>query len=41
MKKISNDPVCFLVTLKEVRKHGLSPLNQLKRNLEANAFSRI
>ena len=35
MKKLSNDPVCFVVSLKEVKKYGLSPLEQLKRNLEA------
>jgi len=35
MKKISDRPVCFVVSLKEVKKHGLSPLGQLKRNPEA------
>jgi len=36
VEKISDDPVCFVVNLKEVRKYGLSPLDQLKRNPEAN-----
>ena len=35
MKKISNEPVCFVVSLKEVEKYGFSPLGQLKRNPEA------
>jgi len=35
MRKISNNPVCFAVSLKEAKKYGLSPLNQLKRNPEA------
>lgn len=35
MKKISDDPVCFVVSLKEVIKYGLCPLGQLKRNPEA------
>ena len=35
MKKISNEPVCFVVSLKEVKKYGLSPLAQFKRNPEA------
>jgi len=35
VKKISNDPVCFVVSLKEVKKFGLSPLSQLKKNPEA------
>ena len=35
MKKISDDPVRFIVSLKEVKKYGLSPLEQLKRNPEA------
>lgn len=34
MRKISDDPVCFLVSLKEVKKYGLSPLGQLERNPE-------
>lgn len=36
MRRISNNPVRFIVSLKEVRKYGLSPLDQLKRNPEAN-----
>ena len=36
MEKISEDPVCFVVSLKEIRKYGLCPLGQLKRNPEAN-----
>jgi len=35
MKKISDDPVRFVVSLEEVTKYGLSPLDQLKRNPEA------
>jgi hypothetical protein len=35
MRKISEDPVCFLVNLKEVKKYGLCPLEQLRRNPEA------
>ena len=34
MEKISDDPACFVVSLKEVKKYGLSPLEQLKRNPE-------
>ena len=36
MRKICNDPVRFVVSLKEVKKYGLSPLDQLKKNPEAN-----
>ncbi len=36
MRKICNDPGCFVVSLKEVIKYGFSPLGQLKRNPEAN-----
>jgi len=36
VRKICNGPVCFVVSLKEVKKYGLSPLDQLKRNSEAN-----
>ena len=36
MEKIFDDPVCFVARLEEVRKYGLSPLDQLKRNPEAN-----
>jgi len=36
MKKLSDDPLCFAVSLKEVIKYGLSPLNQLRKNPEAN-----
>ena len=35
MKKISDDPVRFVVSLKEVTKYGLSPSDQLKKNPEA------
>lgn len=35
MRKISDDAVRFVVSLKEVIKYGLSPLGQLKRNPEA------
>ena len=35
MKKIRDDPGCFVVSLKEAKKYGLSPLGQLKKNLEA------
>ncbi|GAG69308.1 unnamed protein product [marine sediment metagenome] len=31
----SIDPVRFVVSLREVKKYGLSPSDQLKRNLEA------
>ena len=32
MRKISNNLLSFVVNLKEVKKYGLSPLGQLKRN---------
>ncbi len=32
MEKISDGRVCFTVSLEEVRKYGLCPLGQLKRN---------
>jgi len=32
VKKRSDKPVCFVVSLKEVKKYGLSPLGQLKKN---------
>jgi len=35
VKKISDDPVCFIVRLKEVKKYGLCPLEQVKKNPEA------
>ena len=35
MKKIRDNPVCFVVSLKEVMRYGLSPLDQLKKNPEA------
>jgi len=35
VRKISDDPVRFVVSLEEVRKYGLSPFEQLKRNPEA------
>lgn len=34
MKRMSNDRACFLVSLEEVKKYGLSPLEQLKGNPE-------
>ena len=36
MRKISDDPVRFVVSLKGAKKYGLSPLDQLQRNPEAN-----
>ncbi len=35
MRKIFDDPLRFVVSLMEVRKQGLSPLDQLQRNPEA------
>ena len=35
MEKISDDPVRFIVSLKEVIKYGLCPLEQLRKNPEA------
>jgi len=35
VRKISDGPVRFVVSLKEMIKYGLSPLGQLKRNPEA------
>jgi len=35
VEKISDDPVRFVVSLKEVKKYGLCPLEQLNRNPEA------
>lgn len=35
MKKISDEPVCFVVSVKEVKNYGLFPFEQLKRNPEA------
>lgn len=35
MKKISDEPMCFVVSLREVMKYGFSPLEQLRRNPEA------
>jgi len=32
MKKIFDDPVYFVVSLRETKKYGFSPLEQLKRN---------
>jgi len=32
---MSDDPACFVVSLKEVIKYGLCPLGQLKKNREA------
>ena len=36
MRKICNDPLGFVVSLKEVVKYGLCALDQLKKNPEAN-----
>ena len=36
MRKRCNDPGCFVVNLKEVKKYGLSPLGKLKKNPEVN-----
>ena len=38
MRKLFSDPVCFVISLKEVKKYGLSPLGQLKRNPEAKVM---
>ena len=35
MKKICGNRVCFAVSLREVKKYGLSPLGQLRKNPEA------
>ncbi len=35
MRRISNKPVRFAVSLKEVKKYGVFPLEQLKKNPEA------
>jgi len=35
MKKLSDSPLCFSVSLKEAIKYGLSPLSQLRKNPEA------
>ena len=35
MKKLSDSPLCFVVSLKEVIKYGLSPLSQLRKNPKA------
>ena len=40
MEKISDNPVCFVVSVKEVKKYGLSPLDQLKKNPEAKLLFR-
>ena len=32
---MSDGPVCFVVSLKEVMKYGLCPVEQLKKNPEA------
>ena len=34
MKKLSNNPSCFTVSLKEAIKYGFSPPSQLRKNLE-------
>jgi len=35
VRKLSDEPVCFMVSSKELEKFGLFPLGQLKRNPEA------
>ena len=35
MERMCNDPVCFVARLEKVRKYGLYPLEQLKKNPEA------
>ena len=35
MRKISDEPVCFVVSLGEVKKYGFCPFDQLKKNPEA------
>ena len=35
MKKLSDDPLCFSVSLKEAIKYGLSPHSQLSKYPEA------
>ena len=35
MKKISDEGVCFVVSLSEVKKYGLRPFEQLEKNPEA------
>jgi len=35
VRKISDGPVYFVVSLKEVKRYGLSPLGQLKKNPKA------
>ena len=40
MKKIFDNPVCFVVSLKQVMGYGLSPLDQLKKNPEAKLLFR-
>lgn len=35
MKKLSDEPLCFTVRLKEAIKYGLSPLIELRKNPEA------
>lgn len=35
MKKLSEVPLCFEISLKEAIKYGLSPLSQLRKNPEA------
>lgn len=36
MEKLSDDSLCFAVSLKEAIKYRLSPLSQLRKNTEAN-----
>ena len=41
MEKISDEAVCFVASLKEVKKYGLSAAGQLRKNPEADLlFSR-
>ena len=40
MKKLSDDLLCFVVSVKEAIKYGLSPLSQLRENPEVNELPR-
>lgn len=35
MEKMSDNPACFVINLKEAKKYGLSPLAQLQRHPKA------
>jgi len=38
MKKLSDIPLCFVISVKKVIKYGLSPLSQLRKNPEEIKF---